>query len=450
MRSVRVRLVFFGTLMMIVALMIVGVLFDRNVRSSRTRDLQRSAEAKLDAMCDLVKTGDVPRPLPSDRDSLLLVQVLSTDGSVVGSTANVMDMTQAFIAPQDYPTVRDVAEKWRASIDGKSYLLLGRRVTATNSADAVYVAAPYSDVDRLSSSLRRQMLLWAPLIALTLALGLYVLVGLVLRPVDTMRRQLDAIESSDLGRRVTEPGTKDEVGRLADTMNRLLGRLQRSADQQARFVSDASHELRTPLAVSRTRLEVGLRRPEGTDWPRTANVLLDQNQRMERLVSDLLLLAKGGQPVDRRTTVDLDEIIAEVVRNHRLVHASGTISFDVSRVSAGRLHADPEELRRVVTNLIDNAHRHANSRVLVSLRAQGGQVELAIEDDGPGISDEDRERVFEPFTRLDASRAAQSGGAGLGLSIVQEIVARHGGAICFAPPRLLSGARVEVRLPSGE
>jgi HAMP domain-containing protein len=294
MRTVRARLVFFGTLMMLLALFLVGVLFDRTVRNSRTKELEQAALTKLDAMCEIVKVGAVPRPLPADRDSLLLVQVLDPNGGVVGSTANVMDMDQPFIDPQQHLTGFQETRQWKTRIDDKPYLLVGQRVGATPDANAVYVAAPYSDVERLSSSLRRQMLLWAPLLAFKLAIGLLILVISALRPVDTMRRQLDAIGSSDLERRVTEPGTKDEIGRLAATMNRLLGRLEASSDQQARFVSDASHELRTPLAVSRTRLEVGLRRPESTDWPRTAAELLRQNQRMERLVTDLLQLAKGG------------------------------------------------------------------------------------------------------------------------------------------------------------
>jgi signal transduction histidine kinase len=432
-------------MLMIAALFVAGIAFDRAVRNERTGELERAAVAKLEAMCEVVKHNNIPTPLPAERDSLLLVQVLRADGSVASSTPNVMDMNDPFINPAEYTTAFEGTRQWTASIEGMSYLLTGRKVSAAPDSASVYVAAPFSDVERLSASLRRQMLQWAPLVVLATTLGLVLLVRGSLKPVDAMRQQVESIEVSDLTRRVAETGANDEIGNLAKTMNQMLGRLQQSTEHQARFVSDASHELRTPLAVMRTRLEVGLRRPEATDWTATAGSLLQQNARMERLVSDLLLLAKGGQSKERREEVDLDELVRQHVADRRLL--DDRLTFDLSRVSAARAIGDPDQLGRVVQNLVENAVVHAVSSVCVSLGREGSSALFVLEDDGPGVAPDDRARVFERFTRLDSSRASSSGGSGLGLAIVAGVVERHGGTVRFADPKMLSGARVEVRLP---
>jgi signal transduction histidine kinase len=444
-RSVRARMVVFGTLVIIAFLLIAGFTFDKALRQSRIRELQRSAVQQLDTTCDLVSKTDVPHPLPSPRDSLLLIQMIDPANRVVSSSANVMDMDRPFVDPTEFPTSTTVKATWRTNIDGGRYLLIGRLASAQVDAPSIYVAAPLSDVDRLSNSLRRQLLWWSPAFLAATALGLWLVVGRSLRPVDRMRQQVDLIEASDLTARVAEPRSRDEVGKLAATMNQMLGRLQRSADNQGRFVSDASHELRTPLAVMRTRLEVGLRNPDSTDWPNTAKRVLDQNIRMERLVANLLTLAKGGAAEVRNEAVDLDECVRSEVTNQR--DLGSRLTFDLSRLSAGRVAGDSDQITRVVQNLLDNATKYARERIHVSLSTHEAWVQLEVEDDGPGISAEERERVFDRFTRLDTSRALVSGGTGLGLAIARDVVVRHGGTIEFVEPGALGGARAVVRLP---
>jgi signal transduction histidine kinase len=248
---------------------------------------------------------------------------------------------------------------------------------------------------------------------------------------------------------VSAPATLDEVGRLGRTMNRLLDRIQRFHDRQGRFVSDASHELRTPLAASRTRLEVGLLRPADTDWPNTARSLLKENARMARLVDDLLLLARTGESAPEPfRTVDLDEIVLEAAATARL---RSSIKISVNEVSAGRLLGNPDQLRRVVTNLLDNALRYAETEVCVTLGTlntdNGEQIVLRVIDDGPGIAEADRLRIFERFSRLDDDRSRGSGGSGLGLSIVAELVSAHSGTVTadgVAP----HGTVITVQLPA--
>jgi signal transduction histidine kinase len=239
-------------------------------------------------------------------------------------------------------------------------------------------------------------------------------------------------------RRVPEPPTDDEIGRLARTMNAMLGRLQGAALRQRQFVSDASHELRSPVAAIRTDVEVALREGPAADWPAVGRAVLAEEDRLERLLSDLLVLAAGeeGGPVGA-APVDLAALAtAEAARARR-------VPVEVAApATAARAAGSPDALRRALSHLVDNAARHARSRVVVTV-APG---RLVVDDDGPGIADDDRERVFERFTRLDDARARDQGGAGLGLAVVRSIAARHGGtARVDASP--LGGARLVVELP---
>jgi len=304
------------------------------------------------------------------------------------------------------------------------------------------------EVDATVDKLKTIMYIAVPILIALVALAAWYFTGRALRPVEAIRSEAESITGSTIHRRVPEPGTQDEVGRLARTMNAMLGRLELSSQRQRQFVSDASHELRSPLASIRTNLEVALRNADRTDWPAVAGRVLAEDERMEGTVSELLELARldeveGGVPVESLPEVDLDELVLdETVRDHRVL-------VNTTRVSAGRVHGRREQLARVVRNLLDNAERHARSMVAIGLHndADTGIVELTVDDDGPGIDAADRERVFDRFTRLDDGRARDAGGLGLGLSMVKTIVEQHGGdvAIGDAP---LGGARITVTLPA--
>jgi signal transduction histidine kinase len=229
-------------------------------------------------------------------------------------------------------------------------------------------------------------------------------------------------------------------------MNEMLGRLQQAHDQQRRFVGDASHELRSPLATIRTRLEVGLAHPSDTDWVRLAQTLHRESARLEHLVDDLLLLSRDGAPREARPDdleeVDLDELVLLEVE---AVRTRDAVAVELAPFAAARLRGHPDELRRVVRNLLDNGERHAMRKLTVSIRVDGEAAELVVADDGDGIPEAYHERVFERFFRLQAARDRHSGGAGLGLAIVRDVVTRHGGRAWLVPST--SGAEFHVRLP---
>jgi len=273
------------------------------------------------------------------------------------------------------------------------------------------------------------------------------LVGRTLRPVEAIRSQVSEITAAALDRRVPAPATADEIGRLARTMNEMLDRLDTAARRQRAFVADASHELRSPLTTVRTKLEVALDRPGTVAWPDLARGWLAEQARLERLVDDLLLLARLDEHVVETApeVVDLDEL---VLREARDLAARSPVRVDVALVGGGRVRGDSERLRRVVSNLLDNAERHAASTIACELRNGSGAVEFVVHDDGPGIADEERHRIFERFVRLDEARDRRSGGTGLGLAIVREIVTAHAGTVEAAATD--RGARLVVRIPAAE
>ncbi|MCR6484436.1 HAMP domain-containing histidine kinase [Amycolatopsis sp. OK19-0408] len=289
-----------------------------------------------------------------------------------------------------------------------------------------------------------ERILWGGVPAAALLVGgvAWFAVRRSLRAVGAIRAEVDGVRAGDLGRRVPVPDSGDEITELAVTMNAMLARLDRSVRRQSQFTADASHELRTPLASLRTQLEVQLAHPDRLDWRRSCeNAVLDVT-RMETLAGDLLLLSKldADQPAGHDRVA-----LADVVTEHVAARVPGD-GIEVSIEAAPVVRGHAGRLERVLRNLVDNAERHAKSRVLITLTALDGEGVLTVEDDGPGIPAEERERVFDRFVRLDDDRAREDdGGSGLGLAIAAEIARAHGGTLRVAESA--AGARLELRLP---
>ncbi|SFM65522.1 Signal transduction histidine kinase [Pseudonocardia ammonioxydans] len=286
-----------------------------------------------------------------------------------------------------------------------------------------------------------------PILVLVAGFFTYLFAGRALRPVEEMRSQVAGMDEKDLTRRVPEPVARDEVGRLARTMNQMLGRIESSQATQRRFVADASHELRSPLATVSTGLELlGNGMSEGSADRATVETLRGETSRLTGLVEGLLFLARADERglVPRREEVDLDEIV-DAERARPAGGSDVTVRVGTEPV---RVVGDRGQLVRVVRNLVDNAKRHAASTVAVSLRVADGSAVLDVDDDGNGVPDADRQRVFERFVRLDEARARGDGGSGLGLSIVAELVAAHGGTVEALESPELGGARFRVTLPA--
>jgi signal transduction histidine kinase len=287
----------------------------------------------------------------------------------------------------------------------------------------------------------------AVLTLLLVALATWLATGRTLRSVAAIREQVDMITAEALDRRVPVPPAGDEIARLAETMNRMLDRLARATARQRRFIADASHELRTPVAAVKATTEVALAH-DGVDAREVLGEVHRETRRLEALVADLLDLARiadtGAAP--RRTApVDLDDLVLQEVRMVRRLHPALTV--DAARVSAARIDGHAPDLTRLLRNLLANAARHAGGRIAVSLENRAGAVRLAVDDDGPGVPPRERDRIFEPFVRVDAGRDRRSGGTGLGLALVRAIVTAHRGTV-VATESPWAGARFVVHLQS--
>jgi heavy metal sensor kinase len=295
---------------------------------------------------------------------------------------------------------------------------------------------------------RNELLIAGP-IALLLASGVgYALAGLSLRQVESMRRRAAAITAETAGERLPVPPTGDELERLAETLNRMLDRLQSALERERGFVADAGHELRTPLALLRTELELALRQADSADELREAVRRSSQEvDRLSQLAEDLLLIARsdrGGLPL-RVETLGVRRLFDSVVsRVEWRAEAEGKrVVADAN--GTGSVRGDPLRLEQALTNLVDNALRYGGDEIRLQVTRAGSETELHVRDNGSGFPEEFIEQAFERFSRADAARGR--GGAGLGLAIVRTIAQAHGGSAHAA--NRTPGADVWLSLPNG-
>lgn len=376
--------------------------------------------------------AEAPGAAGADDDDLFVV--LDPTGDVVVTNADE-DERDELVA------LAGSGEGGSADIDGDAV----RFTVEREHGVVVVVAGDRDDVDESVSELTRLLSWIIPLAVVLLGALVWLVVGRTLRPVERIRAEVEQIGLTELDRRVPQPTGRDEIARLAVTMNAMLDRLQSAADAQGRFVADASHELRTPLARMRTELEVDEHDPAGADTAATRRSQLQEIATLQRLVDDLLVLARSDAGASRPTApVDLGDVVLDEV-SRRSATRTG-VAIDTADVGDARVDGVEGELRQVVANLLDNAVRHARTAVSVSLGRSAGSAVLVVVDDGPGIPPEHRADVFERFTRLDASRTAATGGTGLGLAIVRDLVDRHGGAV-IVDDADGGGARFTIRLP---
>lgn len=389
--------------------------------------------------------GDLVRVARSDRIATYqeldeFVQVVGEGGQVLVASANVAGLPPLVRLPAGGSGVVPAVP-----FEDGPFLAVAVRATVEGRAATVIVGHSYEPVAEARQAATRALALLGPLLVVVVGAVGWRLVDRALAPVEAIRREVDAISGSELHRRVPVPPGDDELSRLARTMNRMLERLEAGRARERRFVSDASHELRSPVASIRQHAEVALAHPDRTTVPELAGVVLEEDLRLQRLVEDLLLLARmdEGTLEAAAVPVDLDDLVfGEAAR----LRSSTGLRIRTTEVSAGRVLGDPARLERLVRNLAENAARHARTTVAISLREEDGEVVMAVDDDGEGIPPTDRVRVFDRFVRLGDARDRDSGGSGLGLAIVREVAAHHRGTVA-ALDSPLGGARLEVRLP---
>lgn len=412
------------------------------LRNALTDQVRTAARLRAVDVAGVLESGTPPEGLAVNDEEDLVIQVLDRSMKVVASSRNITgEHALADLAPGLSTEIRG------APVGGDhSFLLVAVPADGPSGRYTVLVGRS-TDIVTESTGLVTVVLAGGlPLLLMLVGFTTWRVVGRTLAPVDAIRREVDAISALELHRRVPDSASDDEIAHLAATMNRMLDRLEASHDQQRRFVSDASHELRSPVATIRQHAEVALAHPGRTTAEELAEVVLTEDLRVQRLVEDLLLLARADEGTIRRVrrAVDLDDVVFEEADRLR---STTPHRVDVSGVTGGRVEGDPAQLRRVLRNLGDNAARHARSMVRFSIGDDGEHVDLAIEDDGDGVAVAERERIFERFVRLDDARTRDNGGSGLGLAIVSEIVEAHDGSVTVGDS-VLGGARVDVVFPS--
>jgi signal transduction histidine kinase len=473
LRSVRVRITLVAVLVTAVAVGVAGWLLVRSVENAQIADVRGQVDDFLDQVANRLEHGEsLASVLPANQDMPPLGEwtVTDEDGEVLATGPQEED-------EQDVPDVQgqdeggvqgsDVPAQNQDTTDGGTFIpddqdddenvvvngpteRVTREVrTPEEGILTITAIAPVDQVARNVDQLTQRLQVGLPVLVALVGLFAWVLVGRALRPVEAIRAEVERIGGSTIHRRVPEPSTGDEVGRLAHTMNTMLDRLETSATEQRRFVADASHELRSPVAVIRAGLEVA-RGPARQDaWPAMVDSLLVEESRLEALLDDLLLLAahdeNGHGPAPTRL-VDIAALAVDEARRPRRVPVDLVSPDDDGAVVVAGVQS---QLARALSNLVDNAARHAASTVQLAVTRDVGRnmVCLVVDDDGPGIAAPDRERVFERFTRLDDGRARKDGGSGLGLAVVRSIASLHrGGAWSDDSP--LGGARFVLALPA--
>jgi two-component system OmpR family sensor kinase len=419
-------------------------------------ELSRSAEHDLERACfGRGGSGGYERSPPGSSPGDVF-QLRNGDGKAV-CTKQVAGVSGGETAsPPALPEVMPVAAGSRfftapAQEGGGRY-----RVSVSVDAEWQVVAAtPLSDVDATLRRLLLIMLLVTAAVLVSLAmLGLWA-VRIGLRPLDAIESTAAAIAGGDLSRRVERAEPHTEVGRLGLALNAMLGQIEsafRAKDASERklrrFVADASHELRTPLAAVRAYAELFARgadrRPD--DLARSMAGITRESERMSILVDDLLLLARldEGRPLDR-DPVQLEDVVREAVDTARALEPERPIELELDQAA---VRGDHDRLRQIVDNLLGNARAHTppGAPVRVRLATENGNALIEVADSGPGMQADEVDRVFERFYRSDESRSRESGGVGLGLSIVSAVARAHGGrATAASEPE--AGATFVITLP---
>lgn len=457
--SVRTRTTLAAVLVVAVALGVAAVALVVAVRASLHGSAESSAEQRAEELAAQVEASGIPASGEGrdddggddggddgdeggdedgdDEPEDVVWQVRGPGGEVLASSQPLTDALPG-----------DDADRVDLRGADHSYVVATADADAPGDADAeflVVVAVSLEDVDETTAALVVPLLVGLPVLLLVLGATTWLVVTRALSPVERIRREVEQITGDQLDRRVPEPAARDEIGRLARTMNLMLARLQQSRDRQQQFVADASHELRSPLSGMRQTAEVAQAHPGAMPEGELAEAVIEETVRMQQLVDQLLVLTRAGEGRGSapRADVDVDDLVLDEVRRVSR-HGLAVRTVDVG---PGRVRGDRLALGQVVRNLVDNAARHARGTIAVGVWQEPGGVVVAVEDDGPGIAPADRERVFERFVRLDEARARDAGGSGLGLAIVREVVAAHGGSVTVEGGRL-GGACFVVRLPA--
>jgi signal transduction histidine kinase len=428
--SVRLRVTLLAAGAFAVVLVIASFVLVRALEGALEGDVRSASEAVLRQQAQLVLRDGVPPG--AQRISAASGEAFNLP--VPGPTGPSLGRVVLFVGDPGLA----IANRATLGIDGPldEYAVSSLRIGGVTLA----TAASLQEVRDTIATTQTMFWIVGPILV-TLVAGLaWLLAGRALRPVHAVTSRVAEIGSHSLHERVPVPASSDEIAELATTMNDMLARLETASATNRRLVSDASHELRTPVTVMRAELEVAGRDPSA-DWEETSSVLLGELDRLQGMIDDLLLLARGDERAFARDEVDVTDLVHEVAARRRRVPLVVEVT-DEPALATG----DADALRRALDHLVANATRHATSKVSIAVELSDGEVCVNVDDDGSGIPETDRERVVRRFVRTDEGRARDSGGAGLGLAVSADVATVHGGRLEIGDSPL-GGARVSLVVP---
>ena len=440
--GVRIQATVIATVVVALALAMGGVILVLLVHRSLVGSLDAAGLARAHDVGALATAGRLQGTVASTGEESSVVQVLGPTGKILAASPNITGEAPMLASP---PRRRHEQVQTRHGLPiadtGQAFRVVAEPVQLPTGPGWVYVATSLAQIELTTTRLAVLLGAGLPVLLVVVAAATWRAVGRALRPVERIRASAAKISGTEPGARLPVPTSQDEIARLAHTMNAMLARIDGALARQREFVGDASHELRSPLAALQAEIDVALTHP-GQDHPTAVlTCLAAQTEKMAKLLDGLLFLARADEhaPQLGHTPVDLDELVLAEARRLRATGATVTLSGP----DAARVHGSSTELTRLLHNLGDNAATHAASTINLGLHINDDHAVLTVTDDGPGIPPEDRDRIFERFTRLDQARA-RTGGTGLGLAICKQIVQRHNGKINVETN---IGTRFVVQLP---
>ncbi|MEU8245755.1 HAMP domain-containing sensor histidine kinase [Nonomuraea sp. NPDC048916] len=439
-RSLRGRVTLLAVIVAALVLIPVGIgvviLTKSVILTNATNDTQQVAER----VAAQVGEGLLPRgtTVPSPEYPVNLIQIVAPDGRILATSQEARALPRL---SDLVPTPETHVLNGQTCLRDRCVVLTAVRASIAPDSPVVY-AGRVTPAVLVSNGTDVAVLIETLVLIAIAGVSAWLIMGRALRPVALMGAELDRVNASDLSSRVTRPPGEDELSVLADRINGTLSRLEHSAEQQRRFVSDASHELRTPIAALRAELESAELYPDDTELDELVKNALRDTDRLESIVTDLLFLARTGSRVDVvKERLDLAELVREVLSSRE-----DRVPVQQELAEGVTVDGVKVQLVRALTDLLDNAERYAERYVRVQVSRKNGQAVLAVENDGVEIPEADRERVFERFARLDTARSREAGGTGLGLPIVKGVALAHAGDVRVDD--FTGGARFVMCLPA--
>ncbi|MDQ6649160.1 MAG: ATP-binding protein [Actinomycetota bacterium] len=442
-----------GTAVLIAA---TGLLFARQLEAGLLSSVDGTLRPRGEATAQLVSVG-LPSPAAEGVDALggSLTQVLDPSGVVVGATSDAgrlplvspADMQRAEQGP--FSATRALAARSDSSFAGEVVRLRLMPVPRSDGRWLVVVGASTETVENAVGRVRQAVGFGGPPIVLLAGLAAWLVAGGALRPVERMRREVAEISEHGGGAGVDVPPTRDEIARLAVTMNAVLGRLRRALDRERRFVADAGHELRTPLSILQGELELAGRRGRTkAELAAAVEAASMEVRRLSQLAEELLALGRDAGAAPQLAPVAPAAVIRDSCNAFRALAAASSVRLVVELDESLRVQADARRLRRAVDNLLGNALRFAphGTEITLSVVRSGADAVLEVGDRGPGFPADFLPHAFERFRRVDDAHGRRGGGTGLGLALVQAVAVGLGGQV-RAANRDGGGAIVGLRLP---